>query len=327
LADGYMAALAWGVLPLMLFMAFRQFLEGRGIATPTMIITFLGLGVNFVGNTLLIYGVPEWGIPRLEVVGSGWSTTIVRWAMLGAMVYYVFRSPRIRPWGDVGFAWHGETIWRIVRIGAPTGAQIGLEVGLFSFAAVMVGSIDEVSLAAHQVTISLASTTFMVALGVSLAGAVRVGHSVGAQSLAGVRRAVLVTVGLALACMSVFALAFLFLRAPLLRLYTSEESIIQIGKQLLIWAAVFQIFDGLQVAAVSVLRGAADTRVPMIMAAVAYWGVGAPAALFFGFYWGFGAPGVWAGLCLSLVVASVLLGHRIRQVLWVRGGGVPPVRA
>ena len=314
-AGRYMTALSWGILPLLLFNAFRNFLEGMGIAKPAMVITFIGLAVNLLGNWVLIYGIDGW-IHAYGVVGSGMATTLVRWAMLAAMAVYLLRHRELHPFRGVGFRPEREMFRRIVKIGIPSGAQMGLEVGLFSFAAVMMGWFGAVELASHQVTINIASTTFMVALGVSLAGSIRVGHNLGAGNLAGVRRTVLLTFALSMGFMAICGVTFLLVPEALLRLYTSDASVLRLGPKLLFMAALFQLFDGAQVAGFSVLRGAGDTRVPMVLAALAYWVVGAPAAYFLGFHSSLGPQGVWAGLCISLAVAALLLIGRIRRVLY-----------
>jgi len=314
-AGRYMTALSWGILPLLLFNALRNFLEGMGIAKPAMVITFIGLGVNLLGNYVLIYGVDGW-IPAFGVVGSGMATTLVRWAMLAAMAAYLLRHRELHPFRGVGFRPEREMFRRIVTIGIPSGAQMGLEVGLFSFAAVMMGWFGAAELASHQVTINIASTTFMVALGVSLAGSIRVGHNLGAGNLIGAQRTVLLTFALSMGFMALCAITFLLIPEALLRLYTDDAAVLRLGPKLLFMAALFQLFDGAQVAGFSVLRGAGDTRVPMILAALAYWVVGAPLAYFLGFHSSLGPQGVWAGLCVSLAVASLLLIGRIRKVLY-----------
>jgi multidrug resistance protein, MATE family len=317
LVGGYMGALAWGVFPILLFMAFRQFLEGMGLTKPAMVITFLGLAVNYLGNRVLIYGVEGWVEP-MGVVGSGWATTIVRWAMLLAMAVYLYRHPDLHPFRRVNWAPAAAMLRRIVRIGAPTGAQIGLEVGLFSFAAVMMGWFGALQLGTHQVTINIAATTFMVALGVSLAGSIRVGQHLGAGNPAGVRRASILTYLLSVGFMGICAALFLTIPEALLGLYSRDPEIIALGRSLLLMAAVFQLFDGAQVAGFCVLRGASDTRIPMLYAAISYWAIGVPAAYILGFVAGFGPVGVWGGLCAGLAAASILLLHRVRTVLFSR---------
>lgn len=320
LIGSYMWALSWGVVPLLLLMGFRQFLEGMGIAKPAMVITFIGLGLNLVGNRVFIYGVEGW-VPAMGVVGSGWTTTLVRWAMLAAMGIYIVRHPRLQPF--LGMTWRVDRalLRRITAIGAPTGAQTGLEVGIFTFAAVMMGWFGPLELGTHQVTINIAATTFMVALGVSIAGSIRVGQHIGAGNRSGMRRAVILTYVFAVGSMALFALAFVAAPRGLIGLYTDDPEIIALGSTLLLVAAAFQLFDGAQVAGFSVLRGAADTRVPMVIAALAYWAIGAPTAYFLGFHTSLGPVGVWIGLSVSLCVAALVLLVRVRGVLMgeVRG--------
>jgi multidrug resistance protein, MATE family len=315
LAGDYMYALAWGVPPVVLFFASRQFIEGMGLTRAAMVMTFMGLGVNYLGNRALIYGVDGW-VPALGVVGSGWSTTIVRWAMLVAMIVYLVRHRDLQPLSGISRLPQLGVVRRIAAIGWPAGLQVGLEVALFSTAAVMMGWFGAVELGTHQVTINIAATTFMVALGVSIAGSIRVGQLIGAENPAGARRAVVVTYGLALGFMGLCALAFLAVPEFLIGLYTREPEILRLGSTLLLVAALFQLFDGAQVAGFSVLRGAADTRVPMLMALLGYWMIGLPAAYLLGFHTRLGPTGVWVGLCIALAAAAILLAVRVRAVLW-----------
>lgn len=325
LAGGYLFAIAWGVLPMLLFMAFRQYLDGMSLTRPAMVMTFLGVGINVVGNYLLIYGfsvrVPllgTLGVAPGGLVGAGWSTTIVRWCMLIAMVLYVLRRRGLNPFPGMRLAPVAARLRRMVVIGAPIGGQLGAEVGVFAFAVVMMGWLNPIAQAAHQVTINIAATTFMVAQGTSLAGSIRVGQHVGAGSRRGVHRAVLTTYAVVVSFMAMCALLFLSAPRWLLGLYTGDPRIIEVGMGLLVMAAAFQVFDGAQVAGLCALRGAADTRVPMAITILGYWAVGAPVAYLLGFHTRMGAQGVWAGLVVSLAVVAVLLGWRTRRVLWDR---------
>lgn len=323
LAGGYLVALAPGVAPMLLFMAFRQYLDGMGFTRPAMLITFLGVGVNVACNTLLIYGVearvPLVGavsVPAMGVVGAGWATTLVRWTMFAAMAAYVLRRRDLAAFAGVRLAPLAARIRRISAVGAPIGGQLAAEVGVFSFAVVLVGWISPVALAAHQVTLNVASATFMVALGTSLAGSIRVGQHVGAGRRRGVRRAVLATYAAVTAFMAVCALAFLAAPRWIIGLYTRDPEIVAVGLGLLAMAAAFQVFDGAQVAGLSVLRGASDTRVPMGLTLLGYWGVGAPLAYVLGFHTSLGAAGVWGGLVVALALVAAMLALRVRRVLW-----------
>jgi MATE family multidrug resistance protein len=315
LAGKFMMALAPGVLPLMLFVAFRVYLDAMGRTRVAMIIMFVGVAVNAIGNRVLIYGVP--GVVRpLGVVGSGLSTSIVRWAILAVMAAYVARHPELSPFRGVRLRPVLARMRRIAGIGAPIGAQVGAEVGTFSFAAVMMGWLGPVQLAAHQVAINLASTTFMVAVGASAAGGIRVGHHLGAGSRRGVHRAGVATYAVTLGFMSLCALAFLLFPRPLIGLYTGDREIMAYGTGLLFTAALFQVFDGAQVTGLSLLRGAADTRVPMWITLVGYWGIGIPVAYVLGFHTRLRHVGIWSGLVISLAIVGIALLWRVRRVLW-----------
>lgn len=315
LAGAYMRALAWGVPPAFVFVAGRQYLEGMGVVKPTMVITFLGVGLNILANWLLIYGVPGW-IPAMGVVGSGWATTIVRWAMLAGLALLLVRHRRYLDWRALHWRVERALLARVARIGAPIGGQLAFEVGLFSFAAVMMGWLGPVELAAHQVTINLASITFMVALGVSLAGSVRVGHHIGAGRARAARRAALGTYLLAVGFMALCALWFLWVPRTLIGLYTPDPAIIELGARLLFIAALFQVFDGAQVAGISVLRGSADTRTPMLAAAVGYWLVGLPVGYLLAFRTPLRPLGIWAGFTAGLAAVAILLALRVRHRFW-----------
>lgn len=323
LAGRFLFAIAWGVPPMLLFVAFRQYLDAMGITRPAMVMMFVGVLVNILGNILLIYGfdlrLPVLGtlrVPAMGLVGAGWSTTIVRWCMFGGMVIYILRRRDLAV--GVRLAPVAARLRRMVTIGAPIGGQLLAEVGVFAFAVVMMGWLNPVAQAAHQVTINIASATFMVATGTSLAGSIRVGQHVGAGSRRGVHRAVLMTYAVVVTFMALCALVFLLAPRWLLGLYTHDPAIVEVGMGLMVMAAAFQVFDGAQVAGLFALRGAADTRVPMWITVLGYWVVGAPVAYLLGFHTRAGAPGIWAGLVVSLMVVAVLLAWRLRRVLWDR---------
>jgi MATE family multidrug resistance protein len=316
LAGSYMRALAWGVPGYFLFVALRQYLEAMNRPAAPMVVTFIGLAVNIGANRVLIYGI-DGVVPALGVVGSGYATSIVRVAMLLILLVWVFLHPELRPFRKgVGATPDGRMIGSILTIGLPVGAQYGLEVGLFSFAAVVMGWLGPTELAAHQITINIASTTFMVALGVSIAGSVRVGQHIGARRRGAMRRATFATYMLAVGFMGLCALLFLMAPRELIGLYTSERALLDLGTRLLLVAAAFQLFDGAQVAGISVLRGAADTRVPMLIAALGYWGLGVPVGYLLAFTGGLSAVGVWIGLSAGLAAVAVLLAIRVRRTLW-----------
>lgn len=322
LAGGYLAALAWGVPGYFLFVALKQTLEAMNRPVAPMVVTFFGLGLNIIANRVLIYGI-DGIVPAMGVVGTGWATTIVRWSMLLVLAGWVWRNAELRPFHHgVRASPDRRIIGEILIVGTPIGGQVSLEAGCFSFAAIMMGWLGPIELAAHQVTINIAATTFMVALGTSIAGSVRVGQHIGARRPGAVRRAALATYILAVGFMAICALLFVALPHELIGLYTRDAELIDLGARLLIVAAAFQVFDGAQVAGMSVLRGAADTRTPMLLAAIGYWGLGVAVGYLLAFAGGLGAVGVWIGLSTGLATVALMLGVRVRRTIWLT-----PIRA
>lgn len=318
IAGDYLAALAPGIPPLMLFTALRQFIEGLGFTKPSMVMLLGALVLNVLADWALIYGVPALAIPPFGALGSAWATSAVRLALLALMLGYLARHAGLAPFRGVGHRPAPARILTIARIGGPIGGQIGLEVGVFSFAALMMGWFGAAALAAHQITINIAATTFMVALGTSIAGTIRVGQHVGAGRPHRARLAVGSTYLLAVGFMAACAAAFLLFPERLVGLYSADPSVAPVAVTLLLVAAAFQVFDGAQVAGMCVLRGIADTRVPMFIAAVAYWGIGAPVGWAIAFPLGVGPAGIWIGLSIGLAVAAVALMLRVRHAFWGR---------
>ncbi len=255
----------------------------------------------------------HFGFPALGVLGSAWATTVSRWFMAGLLLvlgwhdvrrYLERRAPNLldpRPLG------------RMLRLGSPIGAQMVLEVGVFGAVALLMGSLGIAQVAAHQVVLNLASLTFMVPLGVSGAAAVIVGHAVGRADVAAVRRstwsALVVGAGF-MACM-----ALLLAGAPrmLAGLYTTDPAVLALAVLLLPIAGVFQVFDGLQVVSIGLLRGLGDTHVPVIVNIVGFWCIGMPVSLWLGLGLGYGAVGLWWGLVVGLVIVATFLIARVKQ--------------
>ena len=204
---------------------------------------------------------------------------------------------------------------RLLALGFPAGTQILLEVGVFAAAAALIGRLDAVSLAGHQIALNSVATTFMVTLGIGSAAAVRVGQALGRNDRAAAARSGWTALALGTAFMTCAATLFLTLPRPLARIYTSDENVIRTAIALLGVGAFFQVFDGLQVVVAGALRGLGDTRTPMICHLLGYWGVGLPLGYLLCFRAGWGAFGMWIGLCVALIlIGSVLVGLWARRV-------------
>src|SRR4029453_16747468 len=268
----YLAALAWGSVPLLVYAAFRRYLQALGLVRPVMITLLAANGVNALFNWLLLFG--HLGFPALGVTGSAWATVLARVFMAACLLAVIVRHEQVHRLGlsDVSFLqieW--DRVWRLLRLGAPAATQITAESGGFGPGAALAGRIDPVSLAAHQVALNIASVTFMVPLGLASAGAVRVGHAVGRKDPSGAAAAVGTS-------------------GALLRV-----------------AAAFQLFDGMQGVTTGVLRGLGDTRTAMLANVVGHWLIGLPFAAFMAFGLGWGVIGLWVGLSISLTLVGIVL--------------------
>ena len=304
----FLRALTWSTLPLVLYFALRRYLQAMNIVKPVVFTLISANLVNLLGNWTLVYG--HLGMPALGVAGSGWSTCISRVYMVTALalaaVYYDRKrasglwqaSRRIEP----------RRIIELLRLGFPAASQLLAEIGAFTLATFLIGRLGSLALAGHQIALSVASFTYMVPLGISSAAAVRVGHGVGARDIHAASRAGWTALFYGACFMSCAGLTLLAFARPIARLYTAQPEVVRAGAVLLMVAAVFQLFDGLQVVATGALRGAGNTRTPVLANLIGYWVVGLPLGVLLCFRWHLGAPGMWMGLCLALImIGSVLV--------------------
>ncbi|MCZ6727386.1 MAG: MATE family efflux transporter [Acidobacteria bacterium] len=310
---GYLRALLWGAPAMYAFLALRFLCEGMEISRPIMYFGFVGLIVNVIGNYGLIYG--HWGLPALGAVGCGYATSAVWWTELLGLVFYIRRHPRLGPLAvferfDKPYL---PTLAALLRLGGPIGFSFFVEVSMFASVALLMGSIGTIAVAGHQIAINVASITFMVPLGISLATTVRVGNALGRGDAAGVWRAGWIGHLLALATQVVSALVLVTLPRQIAGIYTTDERVVVVAVQLLVLAAIFQLSDGLQVVAAGALRGLRDTRGPMVVTVVAYWLVGLPFGYWLCFHRDLGPRGLWIGIIGGLTVAGVLLAWRFHQ--------------
>lgn len=317
LTESYVEVVAWSTLPLLLYAAFRRYLQGMGIVRPVMIALLAANIVNVIVNWILIYG--KFGVPAMGVAGAAWATVLSRVAMAGflcATILYREREGHTSVFSSLRLerAWFG----RLLALGAPAASQLTLEVGAFAAATALAGRLAPVSLAAHQIAINYAALSFMVPLGISSAGAVRVGHAVGRRDAPGAARAGWTALLFAVLFMSGAAALFLAIPRVLLRAFTSDEGVLEVGVTLLFVAAVFQLFDGVQGVATGALRGLGDTRTPMLWNLAGHWFIGLPLGYTLCFLLGIGVIGLWWGLSIGLIICGVALSlvwtHRVHQL-------------
>jgi len=315
LAQPYFLLLCLSYFPFILFFSFKQFFEGMGNTQMAMQITLIANVVNVAVNYLFIFG--NFGFPEMGLNGAGIGTLVSRVLMPFLFVYYIsrknryldyFRAARFEPVKK-------ERILRLFKIGIPIAFQLIVEVTAFGIGAIMMGWLGESPLAAHQVALGMASFTYMISLGVSQANTIRVSHQMGLRDYTSMKSAAMASTHLVLVFMSIMALLFIGGRNVLPLLFTSDAEVIKVAAQLLIVAAVFQLFDGLQVVMLSTLRGMTDVTVPMFIAFLAYLFIGIPVSYVFSIKLGVGPQGIWFGYLVGLSIAGILFYFRFKQNL------------
>jgi multidrug resistance protein, MATE family len=310
----YMTHLLWSTPVLLAYAVFRRYLQAMHVVRPVMYGLIVANLVNAGANWVLIYG--HFGFPALGVVGSAYATVLSRLAVAVFLFGVIVYRERERPSGlhDVPFAWDAVRVGRIVRLGLPAAGQNLLEVGIFAMASALAARITPAAIAAHQIVLNIAGLIFMVPFGFGAAAAVRVGHAVGRRDLPAARAAGWSALALATGMMLMSATLFALAPRWLVGLFTRDPEVILLGAGLLLVAAVFQLFDGVQAVATGALRGLGNTQTPMFVNLVGHWMLGLPTAYLLCFRYGWGVQGLWMGLASGLIVTgAVLLGVWQRQ--------------
>lgn len=324
----YLRGMAFGFPAVLALTALRGFLEGHGDTRPILFVSALGVGLNVLGNDALMFG--RLGFPRLGLVGTAYASAFA-FLMMAVLLggYIAWRYPVYRVFGNLRRP-DRAMMFALVRVGWPIGLTSAFEAGLFSLATLLMGQYGTGALAGHQIAMQSTSTTFMVPLGIGIATGVRVGQAVGRGDPAAVRSAAYTGLSVAAGFMIVSAAVFWLLPGVIIRLYlgpgaSDVSAAFVFAARFLAVAALFQIFDGTQVAAVGALRGLKDTRVPMLLTLVAYWLVGVPVAVGLSFGLRLGPIGLWFGMLAGLATAAALLVARVvQQVRLVRSDRLQP---
>jgi len=315
----YLRAIVWGYLPGLGFAILKDFASAISKPRSVIIITLCSVPLNILGNDVLMYG--KFGLPALGLEGIGWSSTIVLWGMFLAIALHIRSQRQFRIYGIFrGFPkFDRGMIQELLHIGLPIGIIAFVETGLFTVTTFLIGQIGVAPLAAHQIALETAGVTFRIPLGIAFATTIRVGHLVGQKNLRGARFAGYVGIALGAIFMGSTALLFWTMPRPIVGLFLNVQDpanaiVVELAQVLLGVAAVFQIFDGIQVIAVGALRGLKDTRIPMLIGIFAYWGIGLVSGYGLGMVWGYGAVGLWWGLALGLAVAAGVLTWRFSTI-------------
>lgn len=309
-ATGFLHGIRWGIPAFTLYLCMRYLSDGLHWTLPGMVLGFGGLLVLAPLGYVLTFGL--FGLPELGAQGLGIASAVMMWMQAVCFALYLGKARRF---AALGLFSHFEPprrqpIGTLLKTGLPIGVTVAMEGSLFIVTALLIARLGGVPAAAHQIAINVASLSFMIPFGLAEATTVRVGHALGRQDLAGLRRAAFAGFALLLVTQTVSALVMLLGNDFLASLYTRDAAVAALAASLLLYAAAFQFPDGIQVMSAGALRGLRDTRVPMLLAALAYWGIGMPVGAGLGLWLGWGPRGMWLGLIAGLTVASVLMATR-----------------
>lgn len=314
LAVPFLDVQLFSMVPLMVFVALKQFAEGLSFTKQSMYISVGSNILNIILNYTLIYG--KFGFPEMGFMGSAWATFYSRIWMALAMVLFIWFNPIFKNYrkGLIPRNYSFSMIKKMFSLGIPVGLQFVFEVAAFAFAAVMIGWIGANELASHQIALSMASITYMVASGIAAAASVRVGNKRGRLDHPGLRMAGFSAMHLVMLVMAFFGLSFVLLNEFLPYLFINDPEVILLTSSLLIIAGIFQISDGVQCVGMGILRGLEDVKFPTMVALIAYWMIGLPAGYLLAFKAGMGIFGIWYGLTLGLTIAAILLFRRFNHL-------------
>ncbi len=303
----YTNALTWGLFPLLLYFAVRRCLQAMNMVRPVAFALVTANLINALFNWILIYG--KLGARAMGTVGSGWSTAIARIYMAAVLIGYLFwydhkhRTELLKTPVDIDL----RRIKRLIALGIPAAMQFTLESGVFATVTALIARLGPVPLATHQIALNTVAFTYMVPLGIASAAAVRVGQALGRKDPHGAGLAGGTAIMIGAGFMTLAGLVLIALPEWIARIYTVDLNVIRNTSTLLAAGAAFQLFDGIQTVATGALRGAGDTRTPMICHFTAYWVIGLPLGAWLGFRRGWGALGLWIGLSLALILIGIVL--------------------
>jgi len=313
----YLDIICISLIPLILFQTFKQFIEGLGFTKPSMYISVISNVINIVLNAVLIFGL--FGFPRLEIIGAAYATLISRVIMFLLILIYCLNDRRFSKYIlKRKFLVNLNHIKDIFRIGFASGLQYIFEVGAFSVATVMTGSIGTIHLAAHQIALNLASISYMIASGIGSASMISLSYYDGKRNFEDMRKSGFASFLLVFILMIISAMVFIIFRNYLTVLYVDDISVINIASTLLIIAGLFQISDGIQAVGLGILRGIRDIKKPTIVTFISYWIISIPLSYFLGIEYKYGVYGIWIGLSFGLTLAAIFHVTRFNYLTFVK---------
>jgi len=316
MTKSYLIALIWGTPFFLIYTLYSSYLNGLGKTLPSMGVTAFALILNYFFNDWLIFG--KMGLPAYGFIGSAYATNLSKIVLCLLLVLYTYtntnlmairRTPILENWRT--------TIAEVYKMGMPIGFQLFLEVFAFTASFIIAGWLGNLSLAAHQVVLNMATVTFMFITGISTSSNIMIGNGYGAEDKSHIYESAKACSAIILAVELVFVLAFVLFPKSLLSIYTVDQTLLNFAAPLMVMAAAFQVSDGFQNLGLNMLRGIKDVRIPAVIAFISYWLVMIPASYWMAMPTGLnlGVIGVWWGFVIGLSLASVILIYRFNQQL------------
>ncbi|MGL4619818.1 MATE family efflux transporter [Chroococcidiopsis sp.] len=319
LANEYLDVALWGIFPALGFTVLRSVVAGVSQARPVMVIAIAWTLFDIAGNYIL--GLGMFGFPRLGLMGLALTSALSFWGRFLSLAVYILWHKQLRNYG-IFQALHRirpRIIWELLWLGAPIGIATAIEYGLFNIVTLLMGTLGTEILAAHQIVLQTTVVFYMIPLGMSYATTVRVGQWLGQQNLKAAKRAGYVSMILGAGSMTLMAIAVLLFPQQIVGLFIdlrdpANANVLSIAVPMLFVAALGEIVDGVQRTANGALQGLQDTRVPMLLGFLAYWGAGLTSGCLLGFQFGLGGVGLWIGQSIGLAIASIAFIWRFRQL-------------
>ena len=315
LAVPFFNVLIFSMIPISLFFTCKQYCEGLSNTRMALFISIIGNVINIILNYLLIYG--KFGFPELGYLGSAWASFISRVFMGFSFLYLIFKSPVTKEISAVykKVKINKKELFHLAKIGLNAGLQLTFEVAAFVIAGLMAGTFGKEQIDAHGIALSIAAFTYMFASGISSASSIRVGIYKAQDNWLEIKQAAFSSIKLVMLIMGGFAILFLMINNFLPKVFSSDLQIVNLASKLLIIAALFQLFDGIQVTIVGILRGLEDSKIPTLISLVGYWIIALPLAYWLAFILKLETVGVWIGLLVSLIFAAIILFWRLNYLI------------
>ena len=315
LAVPFFNVLIFSMIPISLFFTCKQYCEGLSNTRMALFISIIGNVINIILNYLLIYG--KFGFPELGYIGSAWASFISRVFMGFSFLYLIFKSPVTKEISAVynRVKINKKELFHLAKIGLNAGLQLTFEVAAFVIAGLMAGTFGKEQIDAHGIALSIAAFTYMFASGISSASSIRVGIYKAQDNWLEIKQAAFSSIKLVMLIMGGFAILFLMINNFLPKVFSSDLQIVNLASKLLIIAALFQLFDGIQVTIVGILRGLEDFKIPTLISLVGYWIIALPLAYWLAFILKLETVGVWIGLLFSLIFAAIILFWRLNYLI------------